>query len=83
MTKIVIFGSSDCPSWEQTREVQEALVEDDAVPLEVKLLDPNEHEEEFRELGLTICPSIVVGEEVISVGPPSFDYVKEEILKRV
>jgi hypothetical protein len=63
--------------------VRERLERDHEIPLPVKILDPVEHEEQFREYGLAICPSMVVGDEVISVGPPHFDSVKENILAQM
>lgn len=83
MSRIIIFGSEDCPSWDRTRAVRKKLERDEEVPLPIEVLDPADHQERFRRLGLTICPSMVVDEEVISVGPPSFDYVKNEILDRL
>ncbi len=83
MSRILIFGSEDCPSWEQTRQVHEQLERDDDILLPVEVLDPADNEEQFRRLGLTICPSMVVDDEVISVGPPNFDNVKNEILDRL
>lgn len=79
MNLLLVFGSEDCPSWERTRKLIDELENDEGLSLDLRVLDPAEHKEQFRGYGLVICPSIVYRDEVISVGPPDVDHVKGKI----
>ncbi len=79
MDSLLVFGSEECMSWDPTVEVIEQLRNDEDFEASIKVLDPVEHEETFRDYGLVICPSTVYRGEVISVGPPSIENVKEKV----
>lgn len=81
MEELLVFGSEDCMSWEETTEVLDRLENDDEVPVSFRILDPVENSELFKKYELVICPSIVHQDELISVGPPNFDYLKQKILE--
>jgi hypothetical protein len=66
-------------SWDRTIDVINRLKEDDEVLASIEILDPVEHDDLFRDYGLVICPSIVYRDEVISVGPPNFEHVKDKV----
>lgn len=62
--------------WEETREALDELEDDPDFEPGIVQLDPAEHEQRFRELGLVVCPSIVYRDEIIAVGPPNADSIK-------
>lgn len=77
--ELIVFCSEDCLSWEETFQVIDELEADPDFSPAIKRMDPDDHQQTFREYGLTICPSIVYKDEVIHVGPPERDFIKQKV----
>ena len=77
MKPITIYASDHCFGWEELLESVEVLREQ--YDLEITIKDPIEHEEEFYEQGLVICPSVLYGDELVAVGVPKPDQFYREL----
>jgi hypothetical protein len=65
--------------WDETREILDELESDPEFSVDITRLDPVEHRDQFRKYGLVVCPSFVYRDEVIAVGPPNPESIKERV----
>jgi hypothetical protein len=77
--KLLIFASDECMGWETTRETIETLRDNSDFQPSIEVLDPTENQELFREYELTVCPSFLLDDELIAVGPTTPDKIQQHL----
>lgn len=81
VNRLIVYGSENCIGW---KDVQALLGELRSREPEyvIEVRDPADHREEFREKGLVVCPSFLFGGELIAVGVPRVQTLREKIDER-
>lgn len=79
MNTLTVYGSTDCMGWDHVEELLRKFRDDTECDIEIEVKDPTENWEEFREKGLVVCPSFVVGNELLAVGTPDFEDLKNKL----
>lgn len=81
MSSLIVYGSDGCLGWQDTLEALETLEEDPDFSSTIEIRRPEDHEDEFRQLGTVICPAFVFEGEVIEVGPPNLERIKDTVAR--
>jgi len=80
--ELTIYASEQCLGWEELDDVLSRLRKRLNGGTQITIKDPAEHENEFYERGLVVCPSILYGDDLIVVGVPTVEEIEKKLKER-
>lgn len=80
--RLIVYGSKDCMGWQDVQALLAELRQPGDLDYVIDVRDPAEHPEEFRDKGLVVCPSYLFNGELIAVGVPRAETLRDKIEQR-